>query len=250
MHRLFDTNTKNTFLSLHMLSTKKDIFFDLDHTIWDFDLNAKETLHELYYVYQFDKLFNKQSSDLFIETYTANNHRLWDLYHHGKIDKQTLRKARFDDTFTQLGVEASLFPSAFEEDYLEICPTKTNLFPHAHETLAYLQARYSLHLISNGFKEACQKKLEHSKLYPYFATIVISEDVGVNKPHPQIFQHAITQGQADAEYSVMIGDNLDADIRGAQNFGMDAIFFNPARAEKPEDVKHMIIDLKELQTVL
>lgn len=233
-----------------MLSTKKDIFFDLDHTIWDFDLNAKETLHELYYVYRFDKLFNQASSDLFIETYTENNHRLWHLYHHGRIDRETLRKARFEDTFKQLGVDPSLFPIAFEEDYLTICPTKTNLFPHAHETLAYLQGKYSLHLISNGFKEACEKKLKHSNLLPYFQTVVISEDVGVNKPNPQIFEHAISQGEASIELSVMIGDNLDADVRGAQNFGMDAIFFNPSQVEKPDDIKFMIIDLKELQYVL
>lgn len=233
-----------------MFFTKKDIFFDLDHTIWDFDLNAKETLHELYYTYHFDRLFNTKNSDLFIETYTINNHRLWDLYHHGKIDKQTLRKARFEDTFSQLGVDPSLFPVAFEEEYLAICPTKTNLFPHAHETLAYLYNKYTLHLISNGFKEACEKKLKHSKLSPYFKTIVISENVGVNKPHPQIFEYAVTEGNANKELSIMIGDNLDADVRGAQNFGMDAIFFNPTKIEKPVDVRHMIVDLKELQSVL
>ena len=101
--------------------------------------------------------FNNPSSEAFIETYTSNNHRLWGLYHHGKIDKASLRKLRFADTFSQLGVNPDLFPISFEEEYLEICPTKTNLFPHAHETLAYLQSRYSLHLISNGFKEACEK---------------------------------------------------------------------------------------------
>lgn len=230
-----------------MFSDKKDIFFDLDHTIWDFDRNAEETLHELYYRYKFDNLFNRSHSDLFIQTYTENNHRLWDLYHHGKIDKATLRKARFADTFSQLGVNPELFPTAFEEDYLAICPTKTNLFPNAHETLQYLQAKYTLHLISNGFKEACEKKLAHSNLSPYFKTIVISENIGVNKPHPQIFEYAVKNGEAKTEQSVMIGDNLDADVRGAQNFGMEAIFFNAVNAEKPTDVKHMIHDLKELQ---
>lgn len=232
-----------------MFQNKKHLFFDLDHTIWDFDKNAEETLHDLYYKYEFDDLFNNPSSEAFIETYTSNNHRLWGLYHHGKIDKASLRKLRFADTFSQLGVNPDLFPISFEEEYLEICPTKTNLFPHAHETLAYLQSRYSLHLISNGFKEACEKKLEHSKLSPYFNTIVISEIIGINKPDPRIFQHALTHGQANKEQAVMIGDNLDADVRGAQNAGMDAIFFNPLAQDKPDDVPHMIQDLKELQEI-
>lgn len=232
-----------------MYFDKKDIFFDLDHTIWDFDRNAEETLHELYYKYHFNQLIGKEDSDLFIETYTHNNHRLWALYHHGKIDKPTLRKLRFADTFTQLGVDPDLFPEAFEEEYLEVCPTKTNLLPNAIETLDYLQGNYQLHLISNGFKEACEKKLEHSKLKPYFKTIVISELVGINKPDPRIFEHALQHGQAEKKTSVMIGDNLDADVRGAQNAGIDAIYFNAVGSEKPNDVHYMIQDLGELQQV-
>ncbi|WKK57796.1 YjjG family noncanonical pyrimidine nucleotidase [Sphingobacterium sp. BN32] len=230
-----------------MFNDKKHLFFDLDHTIWDFDKNAEETLHDLYFKYKFDDLFNIPTSDSFIETYTVNNHRVWGLYHHGKIDKPTLRYLRFADTFTQLGVDPSMFPTEFEEEYLAICPTKTNLFPNAHETLAYLKDKYTLHLISNGFKEACEKKLEHSKLAPYFNTIVISEIVGINKPDPRIFEHALQNGQAQREQAVMIGDNIDADVRGAQNAGIEAIFFNPLEVEKPGDVNYMIKDLKELQ---
>ena len=230
-----------------MFHHKKDIFFDLDHTIWDFDRNAKETLHELYYTFKFDDLFNKSSSDEFIETYTINNHRVWDLYHHGKIDKPTLRRLRFADTFTQLGVDPDLFPKDFEEEYLKICPTKKNLFPHAIETLEYLQRKYHLHLISNGFKEACETKLTHSDLRKYFKTIVISEVFGVNKPDQRIFDYAITNGNANKEDSIMIGDNIDADVRGAINAGLEAIYFNVVGANKPNDITHMIVDLKELQ---
>ena len=230
-----------------MFNDKKDIFFDLDHTIWDFDKNAEETLHELYFKYKFDDLFQKKTSDEFIETYTINNHRVWALYHHGKIDKPTLRKLRFADTFTQMGVDPELFPIDFEEEYLEICPTKTNLFPNAIETLDYLKGKYRLHLISNGFREACESKLKHSNLAPYFETIVISEIIGINKPDVRIFEHALTNGQAQKHSSIMIGDNIDADVRGALNAGMDAIYFNAIGAEKPNDIDHMIVDLKELQ---
>lgn len=232
-----------------MFTEKKDIFFDLDHTIWDFDKNAAETLDELYYKYEFDQLFGHKTADLFIETYTINNHRVWGLYHHGKIDKPTLRKMRFADTFSQLGVDPTLFPTNFEEDYIQICPTKTNLFPNAHETLAYLMHRYNLHLISNGFKDACETKIKNSKLSPYFNTIVISEIFGVNKPDPRIFDYAIANSAAQKNTSIMIGDNIDADVRGALNAGMDAIYFNANGAEKPVDIQHMIIDLKELQDI-
>lgn len=232
-----------------MFSAKKDIFFDLDHTIWDFDLNARETLHELYGKYQFGDLTGESNSDKFIETYTMNNHRLWNLYHHEQIDKQTLRRARFEDTFQQLGIDPKTFPWKFEQDYLAICPTKTNLFPHAHETLAYLHSKYNLHLISNGFRETCEMKLNHCKLRPYFQTIVISEVIGVNKPNPKIFQYAINNGNTRTENAVMIGDSIDADVRGAQNAGIDAIYFNAVGAQRPTDVKHMITDLKELQSL-
>lgn len=232
-----------------MFTTKKDIFFDLDHTIWDFDKNAEETLDELYFKYKFDDLFNNASAQDFISTYTRNNHRVWALYHHGKIDKATLRKMRFADTFTELGVDPQLFPIEFEDEYLAICPTKTNLFPNALETLDYLKKDYRLHLISNGFKEACESKLKHSNLAPYFETIVISEIFGVNKPDIRIFEYALNNGNAYKNSSIMIGDNIDADVRGALNAGMDAIYFNAIGAEKPEDINHMIVDLKELQSI-
>lgn len=230
-----------------MFTHKKDIFFDLDHTIWDFDKNAEETLQELYFKFNFDNLFQQKTADRFIETYTINNHRVWDLYHHGKIDKPTLRKMRFADTFSELGVDPELFPTSFEEEYLAICPTKTNLFPNAIETLDYLKEKYHLHLISNGFKEACQSKLQHSKLKPYFKTIVISEIFGVNKPDPRIFEYALNNGQATKENAIMIGDNIDADVRGAQNAGLEAIYFNTIGAQQPSDIPNMITDLKELQ---
>lgn len=228
---------------------KKSVFFDLDHTLWDFDKNAEETLAELFVAYRFDQ-FGIHSADLFIETYTRNNHRLWAQYHIGEIDKAQLRKARFADTFKELGVEPALFPLQFEEDYLLICPRKTHLFPHTHEVLEYLQGKYSLHLISNGFKEASRIKIANSGLAKYFQTVVISELVGVHKPHPEIFHHAVANAQTHIPDSVMIGDSIEADIRGAQGVGMDAVFFNPNRQALPEDITRSITGLNELTEML
>lgn len=225
------------------------IFFDLDHTIWDFDRNAEETLHELYNTYEL-KGIGLHSADQFIEVYTRNNHLLWAEYHLGKISKEVLRETRFSKTFTDMGVHADLVPAQFEDDYVRICPTKTNLFPQAHETLTYLSAKYQLHLISNGFQESTEMKVETTGLGRYFDTIVISECVGCNKPDRAIFEFALNGANATVEESLMIGDSIEADIRGAQAFGMKAIFFNPERKEKPADVEHEIVELKQLMEIL
>jgi len=227
----------------------KHIFFDLDHTIWDFDKNAEETLHELYGTYKL-KDIGLHSADLFIETYTRHNHRLWAEYHLGRITKDELREERFKSTFIELGVQPDLMPTDFEDAYVNLGPHKTNLFPHAHETLAYLQTKYTLHLISNGFKESTEIKVKGTNLGGYFQNVIISEVVGVNKPDPLIFKHAIELAGATIPESVMIGDSIEADIRGAMGVGMDAIYFNPFNLEKPADVAVQISHLKELTLLL
>ena len=228
-----------------MLQNKKHIFFDLDHTIWDFDRNAEETLNELYHTYDLKTLGLHSCSD-FILTYTENNHKLWADYHLGKITKDFLRAERFSKTFIQLGISPDVVPHQFEEDYVNISPTKTNLFDGAADVLTYLQEKYTLHIISNGFKETTLTKMELSNLNPYFENVIISEDVGVNKPNPRIFEYALERAKAKKEESIMIGDSIEADIYGALNFGMEAIFFNPLAKEKPEDVKKEITHLKDL----
>lgn len=227
---------------------KTDIFFDLDHTIWDFEKNAEEALTELFDTYRFSNL-GIATPGRFIETYNRNNHRLWALYHHGKINKTDLREARFADTFTELGIDPKLFPKTFEMDYLSLCPQKTNLFPHTHETLGYLKKKYTLHIISNGFSDAVEIKITKCNLKQYFDTIVISELIGVHKPHPEIFHYAVKQANTAIPKSVMVGDSLEADIQGAQRVGMDAIFFNPCNVEIPAYVTQRITSLHELQAL-
>jgi putative hydrolase of the HAD superfamily len=223
----------------------KHIFFDLDHTIWDFDKNAEETLHELYEVYKLRDL-GLLSAHEFITKYTENNHSLWAQYHLGLISKDLLRAERFRKTFIELGVHPDHVPHQFEEDYVKISPTKTNLFEGARKVLAYLQKKYTLHIISNGFKETTLTKMDLSGLNPYFSNVIISEEVGVNKPDKAVFQYAIDKASAKLDESIMIGDSLEADIYGAQNFGMKAIFFNPLNKEKPADVTMQIMHLEEL----
>lgn len=223
----------------------KHIFFDLDHTIWDFDKNATETLTELYEQYNLRAL-GLDSCELFIERYAENNQKLWADYHLGKITKETLRSQRFHKTFIESGVSPDKVPQEFEADYVRISPTKRNLFEGSEKVLAYLQQKYTLHIISNGFKETTLTKMDLCNLNPYFCNVIISEDVGVNKPDKAIFEYALTKAGARKEESIMIGDSLEADIRGAQDYGIKAIFFNPLQKEKPEDVEWQIIHLEEL----
>ncbi len=223
----------------------KHIFFDLDHTLWDFDRNSQETLLELYEKHQLYTL-GLRSPDEFIERYTENNHLLWAQYHRGEITKVKLREQRFRKTFLELGLHPNDIPDSFETEYVLLSPTKTNLFEHAEHTLSYLSKDYDLHIISNGFKEPTLTKMEVSNLNPYFKNIIISEDVGVNKPHPEIFQFALDKAEAKVNESIMIGDSIEADIRGAQSFGLQAIYFNPQKIPSPQDVKWQIHNLKEL----
>ncbi|MOA04707.1 Pyrimidine 5'-nucleotidase YjjG [compost metagenome] len=231
------------------MKSYRHLFFDLDHTIWDFDRNAEETLRELYDVYKL-KALGLNSADLFIEIYTENNHQLWARYHKGDISKEYLRHERFNKTFRDLNVSEELIPANFENDYVRICPTKTNLFPHAHETLTYLQEKYRLHLISNGFYESTLMKVETTGIGKYFDNINISEKIGVSKPDPQIFHHAMNLANSTIEESMMIGDSLEADIMGAIAVGMDCVFFNPRAVKHEVNVNHEIQSLDELLQIL
>ncbi len=223
----------------------RHIFFDLDHTLWDFDANSEETLRELYESYSLCDL-GVEDAMSFIETYIRINHALWERYHLGQINKQELRNSRFHQTFVELGLQQDCIPADIEDAYLSLCPTKTNLFPYTHEILTYLRERYCLHLISNGFVESTTTKIDCSGLRSYFDTIVISDGLGVNKPDKAIFEHALQGAGARKKESVMIGDSLEADIKGALNFGMDAVYFNPKSQPVPEYVTMHIAHLQDL----
>ncbi len=225
------------------------IFFDLDHTLWDFDSNARETLLELFEKYELSK-FDLFSSDEFIDVYTINNHALWKEYHLGKISKEQLRETRFKKTFHHFGLDDAKIPIAFEDDYVNICPTKTNLFPGTHDVLSKLANKYVLHIITNGFYESSELKLTKTSLKPYFHSIFVSEVIGLYKPDIALFNHALEVVSCNPENAIMIGDSLEADILGARNAGIDQVFFNPNKLEHMEDVTFEINHLTELLNIL
>ncbi|MFP4024159.1 MAG: YjjG family noncanonical pyrimidine nucleotidase [Thiohalospira sp.] len=222
----------------------KNIYFDLDRTLWDFDSNAKETFQDIYKKYELQKIFN--TFDNFYNTYVKHNERLWKIYRDGKIRKSVLAFKRFALTLEEFGVKDEELAKKIGQDYIEISPTKRRLFPGTYETLDYLKDKYNLYIITNGFNEVQFTKLKNSKLDTYFKKVFTSENAGAQKPNAKIFEHALKTVNAKKKESVMIGDDIDSDIIGAKKFGLDQIYFNPERKVHAEDITHEIASLKEL----
>jgi len=226
----------------------KNIYFDLDRTIWDFDKNAIDTFKDIYQKYELEKIF--KNFDNFYNTYVKHNDILWGLYREGKIEKSVLSYQRFLLTLNEFGNDDIDLAKKIAQDYITISPTKKELFPYAHETLDYLHKKYNLYVITNGFNEVQFTKLKNSDLEKYFAKVFTSEDAGAQKPNPVIFEHALQETQASKQESIMIGDDLEVDVLGAKNVGLDQVYFNPFKQEHTEEITHEINSLKELQEIL
>lgn len=227
----------------------KHIFFDLDHTLWDFETNSQQVLSQLFRDHKLKEEYGISEPE-FISKYAEINAAMWDRFHRNEISRDELRVSRFGKTFKFFGVYAPELENVFPEKYLELLPRQNRLFPDAYQVLDYLKLKYRLHLITNGFEKVQRSKLFHACLEPYFDVIVISEITGFKKPEPEIFQFALDHAKAKAEESVMIGDDITADIEGALNFGMDAVFFNPAGKPYENPKAKQIKDLKELLVLL
>ncbi|MDX2302366.1 MAG: YjjG family noncanonical pyrimidine nucleotidase [Microscillaceae bacterium] len=223
------------------------IFFDLDHTLWDFERNAAEALKEIYESFEIDLLSNCWGWEDFLKIFLKTNETLWHRYNHNQIDAATLRDTRFKIVFAQLGVEDTAIPyNLLSETYSRLTPQKTHLIPHTLEVLDYLQERYQLHIISNGFTEVQAIKLEFSGLRAYFDLVITPEAVGFKKPHRQIFDFTIENIKAERSACLMIGDSLDTDIQGAKNAELDHVFFNPQKIVHQEKIHKEIHSLREL----
>lgn len=220
------------------------IFFDLDHTLWDFDKNS---------ILAFNKIFQNDFptviTDKFIEHYIPINQACWKLFQVDAISHEELRYRRLKDSFDAINITISdAHINQISEDYIRFLPDFNHLFEDALTVLEYLQERYELHIITNGFAEVQFKKIANSNLEPYFTTITNSEMAGAKKPNPIIFEHALVKAKATKAESIMIGDSMDADVIGALDFGMKAIFFNPNQIEV-EDFIPQITTLAELKLI-
>ena len=200
----------------------KHVFFDLDHTLWDFEKNSNLT---------FEKLFKTHNVELdlqdFLTEYVPINFQYWKLYREEKVSKENLRYGRLKETFDKLSFSVTDdLIHLLSEEYIRVLPSNNHLFDGAIELLEYLHPKYELHIITNGFEEVQNLKLEKSGIEKYFNSIITSESVGVKKPNPRVFKYALDKANAKAENSIMIGDNLEADIIGAIQCGITSIHFN------------------------
>ena len=227
----------------------RHLFFDLDHTLWDFEKNANETLHTLYERHDFAR-FGTFTVEEFTQVYSNINHALWRLYQGNKISQSQLREARFPRTLAKLGVPEGQVPATISDEFTDILPLKSAVFPFTHEILDYLKPNYRLHLITNGFNDMQALKLASSNLTHYFQELITSEHSGHLKPDPRMFAHALERTGAIAAESLMIGDNLECDVLGAYNAGIDQVYFNPDKRRHFNTITHEISCLSELKAFL
>ncbi len=227
-----------------MMTNKTDLFFDLDHTLWDFDKNS--------YI-AFETIFEQEFPNVnlldFMEAYIPINQACWKLFQNNKIDHNQLRYSRLKESFDAIGYLISdLKIDQIATDYIELLPKSNHLFEGAFATLDYLFLKYNLHIITNGFAQVQQKKINNAGLQKYFKTITNSELAGQKKPSPVIYEYALLQAKTHKQNAVMIGDCIDADVKGALDFGIDAIFFNPNRQSIDIEVVQ-IVNLLELKHI-
>jgi YjjG family noncanonical pyrimidine nucleotidase len=227
-----------------MFSTKiTDIFFDLDHTLWDFDANSELA---------FEIILKREHPTIeitdFIEKYAPINQACWKLYQYDKITHAELRYNRLKHTFDALEYFVSDAQiDSIAHDYIQLLPENNHLFDGTIEVLEYLGEKYKLHIITNGFADVQYKKINNSNIGGFFKTITNSEMAGVKKPNPIIFEYALNLAQANKENSVMIGDCLEADVQGALDAGLDAIFFNDKKIQVKQNIKQVnhLLELKK-----
>jgi len=222
-----------------------DVFFDLDHTLWDFDKNSKLA---------FERVFKKHRIDIaindFIETYEPINLNYWKLFRQDKVSKEELRRGRLTETFALFNLNFTLKKiDDLADSYIDELPKDNHLFNGAEMILDYLAEKYTLHIITNGFSDVQYLKLKNSGIIKYFSTVTTSEEVGVKKPNPIIFNTALKKAKTKASTSLMIGDTFDADILGAERVGMKTMYYNYRKEPLPE--KYIIVDtLNEIKRYL
>jgi YjjG family noncanonical pyrimidine nucleotidase len=227
----------------------KCIFFDLDHTLWDYETNAKETLAELF------EVFNLQAkgvtdAESFYQQFKKVNLALWDLYDRELVSQQYIRIERFKRILDHFRCYQEKLSNDLSDEYLSRCPGKSNLIPHAYEILEYLSAHYRLTVVTNGFEEIQNVKLSSGNLHRFFDHVITSQKAGYRKPSQKIFEYAMQANGVKCCDVVMIGDNLVTDVGGARGASIDAIFFNPEKITHTSQMNHEIGCLSELKKIL
>jgi putative hydrolase of the HAD superfamily len=227
----------------------RHLFFDLDHTLWDFEANSRLTLSELY---QTMKLADRgvHDFDLFHKNYLVHNDKLWERYRNGYIKVDELRWKRMWLTLLDFKIADEPLSREMGVVFLDLLPTRKLLFPHTIELLDYLtQKKYTLHLITNGFEKTQHSKLKNSEIDHFFTHVITSEGSNSLKPHKEIFDYALSKTGATLSESIMIGDSQEVDIRGAMDAGMDQVFVNHLKEPLTLKPTYTVHSLSELETI-
>ena len=227
----------------------RHLFFDLDHTLWDFDRCSGETLEELFHEHRMDTL-GAVCADAFVSTFRTINRDLWNQYGAGQITQQQLRDTRFSLVFNELGLPEATIEAALTEQYMQRCSRNPHLRPYAREVLDHLRNKYVLHILTNGFDDVQFIKMQSSGITDYFTHIITAEKAGCYKPNARIFDYALQRADARLNHSLMIGDSLEADVVVARNAGMDHVFYNYDGLTHSETPTYEIACLSELLEIL
>jgi putative hydrolase of the HAD superfamily len=228
----------------------KHIFFDLDHTLWDFEKNSSESLEDIYYSSDLNQ-YGVSSLELFIESFLRINTALWDAFDRGNLHHSYIRENRFKMVFEELGVACPDNHAEISEIYLQTLPGKKNLLEGALDILEYTVLKgYDVHIITNGFNDIQAKKISSSGIAHFFKNVITFENASAKKPDPKIFAYALKMANALPEDSIMIGDNWIADVMGAKQFGIDTVYLNPAGLTFDETPTYDIRRLEELKLIL
>jgi len=225
----------------------KYLFFDLDRTLYDFETNSTETLREIFENYRLEKHF--ESFDEFHAIYRKHNDFLWNQYRSHTITKQDISWQRFQMTLEEKSIFNEEMAKNMGNDYIQHSPDKSRLFPCTHEVLEYLKQKYKLFLITNGFKEVQYRKIENCQLRPYFEQVFTSEEIGYNKPEKEYFEIVLQKTGASVADSVVIGDDLEVDIKGANTIGLDTVWFNTVNKTANRPVTYEINHLCKLKDI-
>ncbi len=231
----------------------KHLFFDLDHTLWDFEANSRQTLEELYHSMQLGPK-GVNDFDLFHKNYLVHNDKLWDRYRNGFIKVDELRWKRMWLALLDFKIANEPLAREMGVVFLDLLPTRKILFPYTTEILDYLTGKkYRLHLITNGFEKTQHLKLQHSGLDKYFTEVITSEASNSLKPHKEIFEFAFQKTGALQQESIMIGDTIEVDIIGAINAGIDQVHVNHLTKEpvlvNEKLPTYTVYSLKELEEI-
>jgi len=225
------------------------LFFDLDHTLWDFEANARAALSELHESLNL-AVRGVHDFDLFHKNYLAHNDKLWERYRKGYIKQEELRLKRMTLALLDFKIADEKLAKDLSTTFLDLLPTRTLLFPGTIEVLDVLVERnYKLHLITNGFETTQRSKLKYSGLEKYFIEIITSECSNSLKPQREIFEFALNRTRAGVSESIMIGDSIEVDIIGARDAGMDQVFVNHSNFTGPVEATYHVRALKELEEI-